>query len=108
MYIFLVCTVPGLVDSKIVQANLPFGMQCSCSLAVTGMSVYLDLSNDLFTCHQVSFTHFPLWSLTLENGPSDAQRGPRLVKGLPVCGPAGKRCALSLLCDTEGRQARGR
>jgi len=29
---------------------------------------------------------FPLWSLTTENGPSDAQRGPGLVKASPVEG----------------------
>lgn len=85
-------------------------VQCSGPVVLTGMSVYLHLSNDLFTWHQVSFTHFPLWSLTLENGLSDARRGPVLVKGLPVEGllAGGKRCALSLLCDTKGRQATGR
>lgn len=61
----------------------------SCSAVVlwlTGMSVFPDLSHDLFTCPQVSFAHFPPWSLTMENGSSNAQRGPVLVKGLPVEG----------------------
>lgn len=68
------------------QVNLLLYSAVSCPVVLTGMSVYVDLSNYLFTCHQVSFTHFPLWPLTLENGPSDAQRGPGLVKGSPVEG----------------------
>lgn len=54
-------------------------VQLSCSVDRYGY-----LSNYLLTCHQVSLTCFRLLSLTLENGPSDAQRGPRFVKGLPV------------------------
>lgn len=67
----------------------------------------------LLTCHQVSFTHFPLWSLTLENGPSDARQGPGLVKGSPVLSragwPAGKKGVLFACYVTRrGDRAWGR
>lgn len=72
---------------------------------------YARLSNDLLTCHQVSFTHFPLWSSDPGEWLFRCPERPRACQRLACWVPAGlveKRCAPSLLCDTEGRRARGR
>lgn len=44
----------------VVRVTLAASGQRSCPAVLTGMSFNLNLSNDLFTCHQGSFTHFPL------------------------------------------------
>lgn len=71
---------PVIVKSSHLAVNVPH----ICPAVLTGPSFCIDLSSDLFTCRQVSFTHFPLRSLAKENGPSDTQRGPGLVKGASV------------------------
>lgn len=72
--------VSVIVKSSHLAVNAPY----ICPAVLTGPSLCIDLSSDLFTCRQVSFTHFPLRSLAKENGPSDTQRGPGLVKGASV------------------------
>lgn len=72
--------VSGIVKGSHLAVNVPY----ICPAVLTGPSFCIDLSSDLFTCRQVSFTHFPLRSLAKENGPSDTQRGPGLVKGASV------------------------
>lgn len=73
-------SVAVIVKSSHLAVNVPY----ICPAVLTGPSLCIDLSSDLFTCRQVSFTHFPLRSLAKENGPSDTQRGPGLVKGASV------------------------
>lgn len=78
------CGVGNFISVIVQTGHLAVNVPYICPAVLTGTSFCPDLSSDLFTCHRVSFTHFPLWSLSEENGPSDTQRGPRLVKGAPV------------------------